>query len=164
MAQPANNNRKHDIRNAIPLTKMTNPADFPMHVHHDYPMMLTCYEELPSGKKKIVPVQDDVGQPVIVSSEGELETYLDNIEPEIADEIRSLLPRSAEDRDAETNAAMAKMAADNKALLARLAKYEGKSVDKDEPSNALAGVTTPTRLKPKVKPNKSLPSALKAAQ
>jgi len=173
MAAVANNNRRHDIRTAIPLTKMTNPADFPEHIHRDYPLMLTQYVDvaLPGKKeplRKVVPVLDEVDQPIIVSSEDELETYLGNLEDEAkAEEIRSLLPRSSADAKAETDAALSRMASENAKLRAMLAK-QGVSLDdgdetEETDGNALSAIT-PTRLKPKPgKKDTALPARLKAS-
>lgn len=161
MAPQPNSNRRHDIRTAIPLTKMTNPADFPEHIHREYPMMLTKYLEVtvPGKKepiKKVVPVLDEVDQPIIVASEDELETYLGNLEyEELAEEIRSLLPRSAADAKAETDAALSRMASENAKLRAMLAKQGINTDDEDEP-------VEPTRLKAKPGKNTSLPNRLKA--
>lgn len=115
--------RPHDIRSAIPFTKMTDPANFPMHVHRDYPKMLLRSNPNPKSKTLVVPVLDELEQPVVVMDEDEERDFL-KANPEIAEDIRKSTPKSAADRLADDNELMRKMIAEREDLQARLKAAE----------------------------------------
>lgn len=158
-----NPNRPHDIRNRIPQTSFTSPAEFPMHVHRDYPKMLL--RDNPDPKKiAAVPLLDEVEQPILVFDEGEEKEFLDNLEeenPELAAQVRRHMPKSAADKLEEENAVMRKLIADNEDLQRRLAAAEAKN-SKPNPVTKVAESKPDPKPPSTQKKDKSIPAPLKA--
>lgn len=165
MPLPAHNpvaTKPHDIRNNIPLTKFTNPANYPMHIHREFPKMLLCSNPDPKGRQKIIPYTDTIGQPVLVMDEVDQEEFLATLDDELAADILKCTPKSAADRLEEENAVMRKMISENEALRQRAEAAEARAVAAESKAGKPAVVATPKPVaaaKPAAKPAAPKPAA-----
>lgn len=130
MPLPAHNpvaTRPHDIRTRIPLTKFTNPADFPMHVHREFPKMLLRTNPDAKARQKIIPFVNETDQPILVMDQVDMDEFLATLDEELAEDIVKCTPKSVADRAEEENAAIMDLISKNEALQKRLDAAEARA-------------------------------------